>query len=262
MTTIPVDFPNPGGADPEPPIPFPEDTGEAPVEISEGHAFMGGPPAQFSYMGFQQPMFDAEYVVSGISEMRFFERQLGNHFAYGGVPKTDQDTNMMQSGCLCAPLVLFLKGFVVNFQDDITPEEKNILLSRANFEFCGHGNRLLLRLPLRLIYENKQLRDLRRSDGQLLPSVAIQRRPEQPVDFPTPEFSGPDLVTPQDFQESLITSLDIYDRCYRLFPNPNQRMRINYLESFNAKIRWAAPLPEIRRLRIECYMVGTLLVPR
>lgn len=62
----------------------------------------------------QQPLYDTEIIPAAATpaELIFFQRQLGQTTAFGGVTKTEAETNIQQPGQLANPLEFSLFGFL------------------------------------------------------------------------------------------------------------------------------------------------------
>lgn len=102
----------------------------------------------------QQPLFDTELLIAGVSEIIFFQRQIGQAFANqptGGSSantKTIADTNMYQPGQLPNPLEFSLFGFLFEVPAGIILADFQLIYSTGLFTYTYTGNRVYLQVPI------------------------------------------------------------------------------------------------------------------
>jgi hypothetical protein len=105
----------------------------------------------------QQPLYDTEIIPAAgtPNELRFFQRQLGQTTAFGGVQKSVAETNVQQPGQLANPLEFSLFGFVfevsptgANLAVGVTLADWFNIYTTGAFTFLYTGNRIYLQIPL------------------------------------------------------------------------------------------------------------------
>lgn len=97
----------------------------------------------------QQPLYDSEIIpASAISELIYFQRQLGQTMANAVLTKSIADTNLQQPGQLANPLEFSLFGFVFEVSPKITFVDYQALYDAGVFVFTYTGNRVYLQIPL------------------------------------------------------------------------------------------------------------------
>jgi hypothetical protein len=97
----------------------------------------------------QQPIYDTELLpAGGVTEIIFFQRQLGQTTASGALIKTIAETNLQQPGQLANPVEFSLFGFYIEVQPDITLSDFVGTYKQAAFIYTYTGNRVYLQVPL------------------------------------------------------------------------------------------------------------------
>lgn len=98
----------------------------------------------------QQPLYDTEIIPAAgtPNELVFFQRQLGQTTTFGGVTKTEAETNIQQPGQLANPLEFSLFGFLFEVQPGTTLADFVAIYTTSAFIFTYTGNRVYLSLPL------------------------------------------------------------------------------------------------------------------
>jgi hypothetical protein len=98
----------------------------------------------------QQPLYDTEIIPAAgtPNELIFFQRQLGQTTAFGGVNKSIAETNIQQPGQLANPLEFSLFGFVFEVGANCTLADFIAIYNTSAFSFFYTGNRVYLQIPL------------------------------------------------------------------------------------------------------------------
>jgi hypothetical protein len=100
----------------------------------------------------QQPIYDTEILPAGapatITEIIFFQRQLGQTTASAGLIKTTAETNLQQPGQLANPVEFSLFGFYVEVQPDLVFADFVFVYKQSVFVYTYTGNRVYLQVPL------------------------------------------------------------------------------------------------------------------
>jgi hypothetical protein len=95
-------------------------------------------------------LYDTEILPSAGTpiELQFFQRQLGQTTAFGGVTKTAAETNVQQPGQLANPLEFSLFGFLFEVMPATSLADFIAVYTTAVFTFLYTGNRIYLQIPL------------------------------------------------------------------------------------------------------------------
>ncbi len=111
----------------------------------------------------QQPLYDTEIIPSAgtPNELRFFQRQLGQTTAFGGVQKSAAETNVQQPGQLANPLEYSLFGFLFEVNPGTAASDAagvslvdfNNIYTTSVLTFLYTGNRIYLQVPTTRIPE-------------------------------------------------------------------------------------------------------------
>lgn len=98
----------------------------------------------------QQMLYDTEIIPAAgtPNELRFFQRQLGQTTAFGGVQKSIAETNIQQPGQLANPLEFSLFGFLFEVMPGTTLADFVAVYTTSAFSFLYTGNRVYLQIPL------------------------------------------------------------------------------------------------------------------
>jgi len=98
----------------------------------------------------QQPIYDTEIIPAAgtPNELIFFQRQLGQTTAFGGVNKSIAETNIQQPGQLANPLEFSLFGFVFEVAANVVLADFVAIYNTSAFSFFYTGNRVYLQIPL------------------------------------------------------------------------------------------------------------------
>jgi len=97
----------------------------------------------------QQPLYDTEsYPAAALTEILFFQRQLGQQQANAAVSKTIADTNLGQPGQLANPLEFSLFGFCFEVEPDVSLADFLLIYTTGLWTFTYTGNRVYLQIPL------------------------------------------------------------------------------------------------------------------
>jgi hypothetical protein len=97
----------------------------------------------------QQPLYDTESLPAGaITEVIYFQRQLGQTMANAAVVKTVGETNLQQPGQLANPLEFSLFGFLYEVAPGCTLADFLLIYTTSVFTFTYTGNRIYLQVPL------------------------------------------------------------------------------------------------------------------
>lgn len=97
----------------------------------------------------QQPLYDTESLpASAITEVIYFQRQLGQTMANAAVTKTIAETNLQQPGQLANPLEFSLFGFLFEVEPGTAWTDFIAIYKTAVFVFTYTGNRVYLQIPL------------------------------------------------------------------------------------------------------------------
>jgi hypothetical protein len=85
----------------------------------------------------QQPLFDTEIIPAAGTpiELVFFQRQVGQTTAFGGVTKTEAETNLSQPGQLANPLEFTLFGFLFEVEPATVLADFQQIYARSAFIF-------------------------------------------------------------------------------------------------------------------------------
>jgi hypothetical protein len=97
----------------------------------------------------QQPLYDTEIIPAAGTpiELVFFQRQLGQTTAFGGVTKTEAETNIQQPGQLANPLEFSLFGFLFEVMPATALADFQNIYTASAFIFTYTGNRVYLSIP-------------------------------------------------------------------------------------------------------------------
>jgi len=181
----------------------------------------------------QQYMYDTEIVPAAATpiEIVFFQRQLGQTTGFGGVTKTEAETNIQQPGQLANPLEFSLFGFLFEVAPACTLADFQQIYTASAFIFTYTGNRVYLSIPTMRI---------------------------------------PQGVSPEGFAATTAgatTLLNIHNGVghvsnFYKFTIGRSALRIRPTESFQARIRWPNGAPTIAaNTRLRIYMTGLQWTP-
>ncbi|NDQ57329.1 MAG: hypothetical protein GZ088_09690 [Acidipila sp.] len=97
----------------------------------------------------QQPLYDTEVIPAAGTpiELVFFQRQLGQTTAFGGITKTEAETNIQQPGQLANPLEFSLFGFLFEVAPAMSLADFQQVYTASAFIFTYTGNRVYLSIP-------------------------------------------------------------------------------------------------------------------
>lgn len=208
----------------------------------------------------KQPLFDTEVLpaYSPPSELRFFQRQLGQLTEYGDVRKTLHLTNVQQPGQLANPLEFSLYGFQLHIwtpSGSVSAEDREKILANSLFQFMYCGNRIYLSVPGWSIPTNG------------MPAV----QPIEKVPFPQipePVSSDPKVEEKRqkDFDKIMSDfAKETYDlkkenKLY-LYVVDSAVLRIRPTESFQVALEWKQPPALGHPVFITCVMHGLTWSP-
>ena len=130
----------------------------------------------------QQPLYDTEELAAPTTatEIRFFQRQLGQSDASGGIgSKSLAETNLGQPGQLANPLEFSLFGFTFVLQPTaqaafVAQVDFANIYQAAVFTFLYTGNRVYLQIPLNRIPSGVAPEGFSTLDGQAAPTERTQ----------------------------------------------------------------------------------------
>lgn len=98
----------------------------------------------------QQMLYDTEIIPAAgtPNELVFFQRQLGQTTTFGGVTKTEAETNLQQPGQLANPLEFSVFGFLFEIAPGVVLADFVQVYTASAFIFTYTGNRVYLSIPL------------------------------------------------------------------------------------------------------------------
>lgn len=183
----------------------------------------------------QQPLYDTEIIPSASTpiELVFFQRQLGQTTAFGGVTKTEAETNVQQPGQLANPLEFSLFGFLFEVAPAVTLADFQAIYTASAFIFTYTGNRVYLSIPTMRI---------------------------------------PQGVSPEGFAATAVggtplTAINVHNGVGHIsnfykFTIGRSALRIRPTESFQARVRWPNGAPTISaNTRLRVYITGLQWTP-
>lgn len=208
----------------------------------------------------KQPLFDTELLpaYSPPSELRFFQKQLGQLTEYGDVRKTLHLTNVQQPGQLANPLEFSLYGFQLHIwtpSGAISAEDREKILANSLFQFMYCGNRIYLSVP-----------------GWAIPTNGMPAmQPIEKVPFPQiPEPVSDDPKVQERRQKEFDKVMsdfakETYDlkkenKLY-LYVVDSAVLRIRPTESFQVALEWKQPPALSHPVFITCVMHGLTWSP-
>jgi hypothetical protein len=168
----------------------------------------------------QQPIYDTENLPAGapsaVTEIIFFQRQLGQTTASNALIKTTAETNLQQPGQLANPVEFSLFGFYIEVQPDTTLADFVQVYKQSVFVYTYTGNRVYLQIPL----------------TRMPQGVA-------PEGFAAAAVGGA-ILAAQNIHNGVGHPSSMYK-----FTIGRSALRIRPTESFQAAIRWPSGAPTI-----------------
>lgn len=181
----------------------------------------------------QQPLYDTEITTAAgtPAELRFFQRQLGQTTAVGGLIKTIAETNVGQPGQLANPLEFSLFGFNFVVAPDVNQDDFNAIFTGSAFTFLYTGNRIYLQIPLNRI---------------------------------------PQGVSPEGFASTTVAATTLFQvhngvghiSNFYKFTIGRSALRIRPTESFQVRLEWPTAAPTITAdTRLQVFLNGLSWTP-
>ena len=183
----------------------------------------------------QQPLYDTEIIPSASTpiELVFFQRQLGQTTAFGGVTKTEAETNIQQPGQLANPLEFSLFGFLFEVAPSVALADFQNIYTASAFIFTYTGNRVYLSIPTMRIPQG--------ISPEGFSSVAVGGTPLSSINV----HNGVGHVS----------------NFYK-FTIGRSALRIRPTESFQIRVRWPNGAPTIvTNTRLRVYITGLQWTP-
>lgn len=181
----------------------------------------------------QQPLYDTEIIpaVGTPIELVFFQRQLGQTTTFGGVTKTEAETNLQQPGQLANPLEFSLFGFLFEVEPATVLADFQNIYAKSAFIFTYTGNRVYLSIPTMRI---------------------------------------PQGVSPEGFAATTVAATTLAEvhngvghvSNFYKFTIGRSALRIRPTESFQVRVRWPNGAPVITaNTRLRVYITGLQWTP-
>jgi hypothetical protein len=181
----------------------------------------------------QQPLYDTEIVpAAATTELIFFQRQLGQTTTFGGVTKTEAETNLQQPGQLANPLEFSLFGFLFEVAPAVTLADFILIYTAAAFIFTYTGNRVYLQIPLMRIPQGV-----------------------------SPEGFAAVAAGPLGAGGLVVHNGVGHVSNFYKFTIGRSALRIRPTESFQARVRWPAGITVAVATRLRVYLTGLQWTP-